>query len=341
MKFVCSRCGTVRNDHERFCLKCGGFFTSRIEEEYNPRLEGNFPYVKDWIHLGEGNTPMVSDDAIFKMEQISPTLSYKDRGSVTLISSLRSYLRKNHITKLNEESSGNAGASIAAYGVAAGFDVNVFVPERVNELKIKQIESYGARVHRIKGKMEEVTNAARNSEGFMVSHILNPEFRDGIRMVAYEIYRDLKGEIPDRIFVPVSGGTLLIGIYMGFRHLLNSGLIERLPGIIACQSEQVSPLCHSLNEEPYTSPDVITSVADALNSTDPTLIVEMMKIMNEDNNLCVVTKEEEIIEAKHKLDRKGISVEYSSAVAYAAFLKKKSKGTDLVVLTGHGMKSII
>jgi threonine synthase len=341
VNFVCSRCGTERVDHELFCLKCGGVFISHIEEEFNSTLEQNFPYISEWIHLGEGNTPMIFDDAIFKMEQFSPTLSYKDRGSVTLISSLRDYLRRRHVTKLNEESSGNAGASIAAYGIAAGFDVNVFVPEIVNELKIKQIESYGATVHRVKGNMEEVTNAARNSDGFMVSHILNPEFRDGMRMISYEIFRDLNKSVPDRIFVPVSGGTILIGIYTGFQHLLNSGLIETLPDMMACQSEQVSPLCHALNNKPYYPPKVISSVADALNSTSPTLIAEMKEIMNKKGNKCVIVKEEEIINAKHHLEKKGISVEYSSAVAYAAFIKEKMTTTDLIVMTGHGIKNLV
>ncbi|MGC8980760.1 MAG: pyridoxal-phosphate dependent enzyme [Thermoplasmata archaeon] len=338
MDFICSRCGNKREDHELFCKKCGGIFIPEIDFEFRENFRDNFPYIKEWITLGEGNTPLLFDDAIFKMEHISPTLSYKDRGSVTLISSLKEYLERKNIKRINEDSSGNAGASIAAYGARAGLDVHIFVPENANEFKIRNIESYGARVHRIRGTRQDVTRAAMESDGFFASHVLNPEFRDGMRMISYEIYRNLNKSIPDRIFLPVSAGTLLLGVYSGFRHLYESKVIEKMPEIVASQTEQVSPLCHAMRNEPYEPPKRITSVADALITTSPILLDEMLKIMK--NNSCVIVREEEIIEARRILLRKGISVEYSSAVAYAAFRKGDYRGDNLIILTGHGIKNI-
>ncbi|MGC9138912.1 MAG: pyridoxal-phosphate dependent enzyme, partial [Thermoplasmata archaeon] len=90
--------------------------------------------------------------------------------------------------------------------------------------------------------------------------------------------------------------------------------------------------------EPYEPPKRITSVADALITTSPILLGEMLKIMK--NNSCVIVSEEEIIEARRILLRKGISVEYSSAVAYAAFRKGDYGGDNLIILTGHGLKNI-
>lgn len=336
MEFVCTNCGRKRENHELFCKYCGGFFKPVINDKFNFDLKKNFPYIRNWITLGEGNTPLIYDDAIFKLEFLSPTLSYKDRGSVTLISSLIDYLNKNNIKRINEDSSGNAGASISAYGARAGVEVHIFVPENANLSKIKQIESYGAVIHKINGSREDVTNAAINSPGFFASHILNPEFRDGMRMISYEIFRDLK-DLPDRIFLPVSAGTLLLGVYSGFEHLYSSGLIEKIPEIIAVQTEQVSPLCHALKNEKYEPPKIINSVADALISTKPLLLNEMIKIMK--NNECIIVNEKEIIEARNILLKKGISVEYSSAVAYAGFKKKNFRGENLIILTGHGIKN--
>lgn len=335
MNFVCSKCGRERSDHELFCNYCGGIFVPKIDFEFHKDLKKNFPYIEEWITLGEGNTPLIYDDFIFKMEHISPTLSYKDRGSATLISALTPYLRKNNIERINEDSSGNAGASIAAYGARAGLQVHIFVPENANKFKLDQIESYGAKIHKIKGTREDVTKAAMNGPGFFASHVLNPEFRDGMRMIAYEIFRDLRNDIPDRIFIPVSAGTLLIGVHSGFEHIFKSGLIEKMPKFVAVQSEQVSPLCHAMKNEVYVSPERITSVADALISTSPILLDQMARVADE----CVTVKDDEIIESRKSLLKKGISVEYSSATAYAALKKKNYNGENLIILTGHGIKS--
>lgn len=337
MRFICHRCSKEREDKELYCKNCGGYFVPDIDEKFNPDIKMNFPYIKNWITLGEGNTPLLYDDAIFKLEYLSPTLSYKDRGSLTLISSLVDHLKNKNIKRINEDSSGNAGASIAAYGARAGLDVHIYVPENANEFKIKLIESFGGKIHRIRGNRNDVTRAAMNAEGFFASHVLNPEFRDGMRMISYEIFRDLKDPLP-RIFVPVSAGTLLLGMISGFKHLYDSSMIERMPEIVATQTEQVSPLCHAMKNEKYIPPEKITSVADALISTSPLLLDEMINKMKDQE--CIIVNEQEIIEARNILFRKGISVEYSSAVAYAAFKKGNFSGENLIVLTGHGIKNI-
>jgi len=82
--------------------------------------------------------------------------------------------------------------------------------------------------------------------------VLNPEFRDGIRTLSYEIIRDLGWRSPDIVFLPLSAETLLLGIYEGFRHLLESGVIERIPKIVAVQTSQVMPVCSKLKGLPFT-----------------------------------------------------------------------------------------
>ena len=100
-----------------------------------------------------------SGNVYFKLDFLNPTGSYKDRGSVTLIS----YLAQMGIKEISEDSSGNAGASIAAYGAAAGMKVRIYVPSTARGNKLKQIESYGAEVIKIEGSREDVAKAAENS----------------------------------------------------------------------------------------------------------------------------------------------------------------------------------
>ncbi|AKA73787.1 pyridoxal-phosphate dependent enzyme [Saccharolobus solfataricus] len=338
VKEVCMRCGKGRESiYEIKCSKCGGPFEIPIDFEFDkyngkdfPYNEKNFPYIKHFISLGEGRTPMIKRGKIlFKLDFLNPSGSYKDRGAVTLVS----YLMEKGIRRISEDSSGNAGSAIAAYSAAAGIEAYIFVPETAKGGKLKQIESYGAHLIRVKGSREDVAKAAENSGYYYASHVLQPQFRDGIRTLAYEIVRDLDWKIPNYVFLPVSAGTLLLGVYKGFKHLLDSGVISEMPKIVAVQTEQVMPLCAKFKNISYMPPDKVTSIADALVSTRPFLLDYMQKAISE----CVVVNDNEILEAWKELAKMGLLVEYSSATVFAAY-KKFSVDNGVLVLTGSGLK---
>lgn len=341
MKAVCMECGNERKSVETRCLRCGGIFRMDVSIPYRDRAEDNFPYVHDWVSLGEVETPILDyGNLLMKLEYFSPTFSYKDRGTKTMISSLKGKKTDNGITEINEDSSGNAGASVSAYGRKAGFDVNIFVPETTPGNKIAQIEAYGAKIFRIGGSRDDVRKAAEANKGYYASHVLTPEFRDGIRIIPYEIFNQLSGRVPDRIFIPVSAGTLLLGVVSGFEHLLSSGEISRIPEIVAVQTEQVSPLCSSINGRSFDPDAKVESVADALVSMKPPLIKEMESKVREFGR-CITVNEEEIINARNALALKGVYAEYSSATVYAAYGKIKEEGKNMLIITGNGLKSPI
>ncbi len=328
------RCGKEREGLELRCKRCGGPFKVEIDDvPFSKNLRDNFPYNK-WISLGEWNTPMIkSGNLNFKLDFLNPTGSYKDRGSVTLIS----YLAEKGIKEISEDSSGNAGASIAAYGAAAGMKVKIFVPSTARGNKLKQIESYGAEVVKVDGSREDVAKASENSSYYYASHVLQPQFRDGIRSLAYEIVRDLSWKAPDNVFLPTSAGTLLLGVFEGFRHMFNQGVITKIPKLISVQTEQVMPLCSKVKGIRYTPPKNVTSIADALVSTNPFLLPEMEEVIRNYGD-CVVVSDEEILTSWKELARKGLLVEYSSATVYSAYNKIKPEGVSVLVLTGSGLK---
>ncbi|QIW24669.1 pyridoxal-phosphate dependent enzyme [Sulfolobus sp. S-194] len=335
MRQVCMRCGKEREGLELRCKKCGGPFKVDVEDiSFSKNLRDNFPYIKRWISLGEWNTPMIKSNYVyFKLDFLNPTGSYKDRGSVTLIS----YLAEKGIKQISEDSSGNAGASIAAYGAAAGMRVRIFVPSTARGNKLKQIESYGAEVVKVEGSRENVAKAAENSSYYYASHVLQPQFRDGIRSLAYEIVRDLGWMAPDNVFLPTSAGTLLLGVFEGFKHMFNQGVISKIPRLISVQTEQVMPLCSKVKGFNYIPPEKVTSIADALVSTNPFLLPEMEEVIRKYGD-CVVVNDDEILDSWKELARKGILVEYSSATVYSAYKKAKTEGVNVLVLTGSGLK---
>lgn len=360
----CSACGkTSRNLLAYKCGSCGRplivkqrgkFHVAHVFKESRSlwRYAKCIPYADkgNIITLGEGWTPLVkySDNVYFKLENLNPTGSFKDRGSTTLISALHRQIR-NARGYVSEDSSGNAGASIAAYSARARLRARIFVPEDVSGPKFSQIQFYGAEVIKVPGSRSKVAEEAQKTakNGYYVGHILHPLFRDGIRTLSYEIAEQFDWHVPDRVYVPASAGTLLLGILSGFQHLLQSGVIEVVPTIVACQTRQVSPLYHRIKNLRYMPPKKIESVADALVSTNPPLLDLMTRQLNEAKGDVAMVEENEILKAFRELAHKGFFVEPSSAVAYAAFTKQlmakeAAKGDSVViVLTGTGLKTIL
>jgi threonine synthase len=316
------------------------------------RYTNFFPYIKETsiITLGEGWTPLVkfSKNAYFKLESLNPTGSFKDRGSTVLISALHKQVKEAR-GYISEDSSGNAGASMAAYAARANLKAKIYVPTNVSGPKFNQIQFYGAEVVKVSGSRSRVAEEAQKSEKgkFYAGHILHPLFRDGIRSLAYEIAEQLGWSVPDYVYLPVSAGTLLLGVISGFKHLVKSNTIGTMPRIVACQTSQVSPLYHRFKNQPYAMPKKITSIADALVSVNPPLLDVMVKSLRKANGDAVIVEENEIAYAFKELARRGFFVEPSSAVAYAAYKKqldsREISKDDLavIVLTGTGLKTAL
>ena len=83
----------------------------------------------DPVTLGEGATPIVPYEKFrLKLDGISPTGSFKDRGAATAITAARAAGARTVV----EDSSGNAGSAIAAYAAAAGIKARIFAPDDIN-----------------------------------------------------------------------------------------------------------------------------------------------------------------------------------------------------------------
>jgi threonine synthase len=263
-----------------------------------------------------------------------------------LISALQNFVKKVK-GQISEDSSGNAGASVAAYAARAGLKARIYVPETVSGPKCNQIRFYGAEVIRVQGSRARVAQEAQKPEEhvFYVGHILHPLFRDGIRSLAYEIAEQLDWHNPGRLYVPVSAGTLLLGVIHGFRHLVESGYLDDMPRIIACQTRQVSPLYHLFKGLSYQPPERLNSIADALVSVSPPLLSFMNEELRAVKGDAVVVEENEILQAFRELPKRGFFVEPSSAVAYAAYQKQlknrdiSNRDNSTIILTGAGLKT--
>jgi threonine synthase len=225
----------------------------------------------------------------------------------------------------------------------------IYVPSTVSGPKFNQTRFYRAEVVKVQGDRSKVAERAQRPEKgkVYVGHILQPLFRDGIRTLAYEIAEQLDWRLPDRVYLPVSAGTLLLGVISGFRHLTESNVTKTMPTIVACQTQKVSPLYHRFNNLRYTPLTKTKSIADALVSVNPPLLELMVKELKEVDGDAVMIDENEILSAFRELAGQGFFVEPSSAVAYASFKKQlenkeaSRSERNLIILTGTGLKTML
>ncbi len=214
------------------CVECGGVFD--YKEPWSLELPNNISQTGIWrfrssfglppdlepITLGEGNTPLIWGEGLgrriaFKCEYLNPTGSFKDRGSAVIIS----WLKARGIRSAIENSSGNAGASIAAYAARAGIKMEVYVPASASGPKRRQIEAFGAALKPVDGTRSDVAREVQRAAGggaVYASHAWLPFNLPGYATAAYEIVEQLNGNFPGSVIVPVGQGGLLLGLSKGF-----------------------------------------------------------------------------------------------------------------------------
>ena len=146
-----------------------------------------------------------------------------------------------------EDSSGNGGASVAAYAAAAGIAAKILAPDSTSEAKTLQSRMHGAALELVPGPRQATADEAvrQASERFYASHNWHPFFLQGTKLMAYEIWEDLGFQAPDAVLIPVGAGSLALGCSIGFNELLRAGAIARLPRLLVVQPEHCSPLARA------------------------------------------------------------------------------------------------
>jgi threonine synthase len=306
--------------------------------------------VRDPITMGEGLTPLVSRSwrgvpARFKLEWISPTGSFKDRGASVMVSVLRSQ----GVTKLLEDSSGNGGAAIAAYAAAGGLKAKILVPASTAQDKIVQMRAYGAEIELVPGTRQDVSDAAARQAAaiFYAGHNWQPFFLQGTKTLAYELWEDLKFNEPDNIIVPTGAGSNIMGCDIGFSELLCRGEIPSLPRLFAAQPENCAPLHASFKagSDDLVPIEVRPTIAEGASIAKPVRTREVLGALRRSGGATVAVSEAEIEKALFELSRIGLYAEPTSALAAAAFTRLLERGviqpteTTVIVLTGSGLKT--
>jgi threonine synthase len=302
------------------------------------------------ISLGEGWTPLVArdwegTDVLFKLESQMPTGSFKDRGTAVMIN----HLLEVGVGAIHEDSSGNAGASIATYAAACGIPCRVYVPAAAPRGKLVQIAVSGADVRRIPGSRQAVAEAALAAAGesFYASHNWQPFFIEGTKTLAFELWEQLGSRLPDNILVPTGYGSNILGLDRGFNELERTGAISSRPRLFAIQAANCAAFAAawSAGKDEFVPFLSSPTIADGIASPRPVRVAEVLHALRTSKGGVVAVAEEEIALALMALGRRGFFVEPTAATAAAALTRMLGEGTidpqqtTVVVLTGSGLKA--
>ncbi len=303
------------------------------------------------VTLGEGMTPLIPLDTdtpehLVKLDYLCPTGSYKDRGASVLLTHLKAL----GVEAVVEDSSGNAGAAIAAYSARAGIRCTIYCPASTSKGKLKQISAYGAELKLVEGNRmattEAVKLAAENT--CYASHNWHPFFLEGTKTLAYEIVEQLGWRAPTHVICPVGFGSIYLGLFMGFRELLTQGIIENTPRLLGVQPDVCCPIYNSYLENTTSisrMKQTEDTLAEGITAELPIRGDVILEALRFTNGAFTTIADEEIASGIQTLATKGIYVEPTSAVVIQAYQKFQEKNIiqegDLTVsiLTGMGLKA--
>ncbi|MFN8522688.1 MAG: pyridoxal-phosphate dependent enzyme [Chloroflexota bacterium] len=284
---------------------------------------------------------------LFKLEYLMPSGSFKDRGSAMLINALA----RLGVREIVEDSSGNAGASIACYAARAGLDCQVYTPESASGGKLAQIVAHGAELVRVPGPRDRTAEAVREAatKRFYASHNWQPLFVEGVKTLGWEIWEQLGFSAPDAIVLPVGLGSSLLGCFYAFRSLREAGEIERIPRLVVAQSEVCAPIhaAASIGADDIPAVDCGPSIAEGVSTSRPIRRREILEAIRGSGGMTGVANDAEIVAAGKELAAQGLYVEPTAALAYAVAKKLLGRGLldahhrNVVVLTGSGLKQSV
>ncbi|MQF65448.1 pyridoxal-phosphate dependent enzyme, partial [SAR202 cluster bacterium AC-409-J13_OGT_754m] len=316
------------------CIKCNKTQPSSVQDilchRCNHPMDLESPHASPphpLISLGEGSTPIVQLESIgkrldltnlfAKLEYQNPTGSFKDRGAALLVSELKS----KGVEHIAEDSSGNAGASIAAYCARAGIKASIFVPSEAPQAKVEQISFYGADIIKISGGRQAVANACQeycmNNGIVYASHNLNPYFLEGTVSFGEEIIHQMHPQ-PSQILFPVGNGSLLIGTWKAYMRLHDSSYIK-VPGLHAIQSINCMPIVSAFKGAHYNpSENASNTIAGGIAVQSPPRLQQCLSAIKETKGVALAVEEASIKRWQTALAQdEGVFVEPTSAAVMA------------------------
>lgn len=374
-ELVCQSCGAVfePGSYPEGCPDCRaagtagrlevGYDTNGVSDSAIPTREAGTPesmwryrdllplLPDEPVTMGEGGTPLVDlprqserlgVSVAVKNETTNPTWSFKDRLNSLLVSNCPALGE----SRIATSSTGNHGASTAAYASRAGIDdVIVLVPPDTEPPCRRQIRAYGADVVVTEYDARGDLLAELTDRGWYPTVNVTepytglPYSYEAYKTVAFELLEQ-RGSAPDAVFMSIGAGDGFYGIWKGFRELRELGAIDDTPAMIAVQPAERAALVDAVETGADTvgtaaGPMPITTSAGGTSPPDHPL-----RAVRESDGTAFAIEREAIEAALAETGRDGVFLEPSSAITLAGVDAAREDGAisagDEVVCIGTG-----
>jgi threonine synthase len=307
------------------------------------------------VSLGEPYTPVLQfqrdnsegANVFLKDDGRLPTGTFKARGMAVAVSKLKEL----KVSRVALPSAGNAAAALAAYGAKAGMEVYVFMPKDAPESNVKECVWMGAKVYLVDGLINDAAEMVKKigkDYGWLdVSTNKQPYRYEGYKAIAFEIAEQFKWDLPDNIIFPTGGGEGIIGLWKGFKDLIELGWTEKIPRLIIVQSSSCAPLVKAYNsgeEEVKEAWEKAETIAAGLRVPRPYASYLVLRALRETKGMAVAVDDTEIVSSMKTFLKNGVYACPEASATLAALNELKNEGAIdkdegiLLYLTGNAMK---
>lgn len=374
----CESCGHQIGpmDGGNTCPSCGGLLEAKydystLRKTVSRRVwSERAPTIWRWkellpvsdehiVSLGEGCTPLVRSKSIadafgmssvhLKNDTMNPTFTFKDRSFSVAVSRALEIGQRRAFTY----TSGNAGASFAAYARRAGMDAFILVKGWASIQKLAMMRSFGFPVilwdfDTFEPVKEILRRATEELGAYQFTVFNNPYRHEGNKSYAYEIWQDFGEQVPDWVIHPTSSGGGIVGAWKGFEELRLLGLTDRMPRMVAVQPAECAPIELAFRENLEAAPrhgSPRATIAQSMSTDTPVGDGRrVLRAVRQTRGTVVSVTDDEIIGAIADLGRDGIFAEPAGASTVAALRKLVTNGTIqpgesvVCIITGAGLK---
>ncbi|MCZ7355333.1 MAG: threonine synthase [Candidatus Methanoperedens sp.] len=381
----CRDCGTLFPEALiTSCSECYGPVDTCIEDidrSIKSKIESRYPSMWRYLEflplndtrmadLNDGWTSLLRSNRLgeiigiknlhLKFEGTNPTQSYEDR-SVSI--SINKAIEFNS-TAIGCASTHYIADSVAAHAAKTGLKSYIFVPDTTPTEIISPLLLYGAqvlKVYRQEGDIDcqchgndpatctLVTRIAEKPElGLPIVDLdLRTYFNSGYKTLSYEIAEQLGWKSPDNIVIPEGSGSLTYNMYLGFKELYESALIEDLPKFFIVQSSGCAPIVDALvhrKEMPTPLRNPMT-LCENLRVGDPADGLYALRVIKDGGYGIAIEDKEGVEYAELIAKKEGIFPDFSGGLAVAGLVRlcqdNRISPTEktVVVIPASGIKN--
>jgi threonine dehydratase len=271
-----------------------------------------------------------SEQHVFlKLENELPTGSFKVRGAIY---ALQVNEKKVVTREVVASSTGNHGAAVAYAAQLLGWKARIFLPEKNNPVKRKNIERLGAAIEEkgtldLAGAFEAASAYAQRNGAFFLNDATDEDLPAGPGTIAREIFEQQPNV--DVIYVPMGDTALIRGVAAATKQ------ISKSVKIIGVQSERAPSYVLSWKEGRAIETETCDTIADGLATRTP-VAANVHAIRELVDEVALVSENEMLQAIRRLLIDEHVVAEAAGAAATAAFLKSRDQGGSNVALLVTG-----